>query len=222
MATSTIKIRAMYSNTFRDFIIPAVASVTVIKTEQSTVWPIGGKSEREAYLMKFQGQQKTYELRFPLYNDDVDRSGGTHSVTVKTPREQEKYILDYIFTYGFTGELYFYYYDSSRYGYTGTHTGANGQTNMMTDSAAAFVLQELDGCVIWNETDDSLANISSNTATTISHTDNLSGGTDNDWDTGDTYTTWEEMVIQDITIREQGGSPNVRECTIRFTIGTTG
>jgi len=67
---------------------------------------------------------------------------------------------------------------------TGTHDGANN-ASVLTDSGASFVANGLVGRVINNTTDGSSGVITANTATTITAT--LSGGTDNDWDSGDGY-----------------------------------
>lgn len=55
----------------------------------------------------------------------------------------------------------------------------------MTDSGEAFTVDGLIGWTIYNITDGSSAVITDNTATTVTGT--LSGGTDNDWDSGDKY-----------------------------------
>lgn len=79
---------------------------------------------------------------------------------------------------------------------SGTHTGsANAST--LTDAAQSWTTNELLGVgtaatndtqqtyYIWNRTDGSGGRITAHTATTVTAT--LSGGTDNDWDNGDTY-----------------------------------
>jgi len=55
----------------------------------------------------------------------------------------------------------------------------------LTDSAAVFTASEFVGYIIKNVTDGSQALITANTSTTI--TGVLFGGTNNDWDSGDTY-----------------------------------
>lgn len=67
---------------------------------------------------------------------------------------------------------------------TGTHDGSNN-ASVLTDSGASWTVNGLVGRVIKNTTDGSEGTITANTATTITAT--LSGGTDNDWDTGDSY-----------------------------------
>jgi hypothetical protein len=66
----------------------------------------------------------------------------------------------------------------------GTHTGSNNSATLV-DSAAYWMTNELVGGYVYNVTDGSIGIITANTSTVITAT--LSGGTDNDWDTGDTY-----------------------------------
>ncbi|GJQ44061.1 MAG: hypothetical protein JETCAE03_35590 [Ignavibacteriaceae bacterium] len=73
---------------------------------------------------------------------------------------------------------------SSNAGYDGTHTGANNAA-ALADSNAAFIENELVGLVVHNVTDGSSGTITANTATAITAT--LAGGSENDWDTGDSY-----------------------------------
>ena len=73
------------------------------------------------------------------------------------------------------------------HGPAGSHTGANN-ASVLTDSTLSLTVNELAGDIIENTTDGSSASIISNTATTITAT--LSGGTDNDWDTGDEFITY--------------------------------
>jgi hypothetical protein len=82
--------------------------------------------------------------------------------------------------YGYS-QTFDYVFDS------GTHTGANNQTTTLTDSSQAWVDNEWnDQYIIYNVTDGSSAVIDDTTATTIVVTA-LTGGTDNDFDTGDSY-----------------------------------
>ncbi|GAI22002.1 unnamed protein product, partial [marine sediment metagenome] len=55
----------------------------------------------------------------------------------------------------------------------------------LTDSGESWITDEWVGFRIFNTTDGSAAMITSNTGTTVTAT--LSGGTDNDWDTNDSY-----------------------------------
>lgn len=69
--------------------------------------------------------------------------------------------------------------------YASTHDGANNVA-VLTDSTQAWVTDEFIGFTLNNTTDGSTTTVTANTATTI--TGVLSGGTDNDWDTSDSYT----------------------------------
>ena len=72
------------------------------------------------------------------------------------------------------------------YCWTGSHTGGNGEATVMTDSTAAWTIDELIGFTIFNSTDNSSAVITDNDATSVTVAA-LLGGTGNDWDTNDTY-----------------------------------
>jgi hypothetical protein len=76
-------------------------------------------------------------------------------------------------------------YVEAKYGvYVGTHNGSNN-TSTLSDSTAAWTVNEFIGKTVKNVTDGSSGQITANTATTV--TAALSGGVDNDWDTGDSY-----------------------------------
>lgn len=66
----------------------------------------------------------------------------------------------------------------------GAHDGANDAA-VLTDSGESWTTDEWVDYTIYNTTDGSQGVITANTATTITAT--LFGGTDDDWDTGDTY-----------------------------------
>lgn len=66
----------------------------------------------------------------------------------------------------------------------GTHDGSNNVA-IMTDGGESFGTSNYVGMTIYNNTDGSSCTITANTGTTITCT--LSGGTDNDWDTNDTW-----------------------------------
>ncbi len=66
----------------------------------------------------------------------------------------------------------------------GTHDGSNNAA-IMTDGGESFGTNKYVGMTIYNTTDGSSCTITSNTGTTITCT--LTGGTDNDWDTSDTF-----------------------------------
>lgn len=68
--------------------------------------------------------------------------------------------------------------------HTGTHTGSNNAATL-TYSSGTWTTNALVGLLIENTTDGSTGTITANTATTVTAT--LSGGTDNDWDTGDAF-----------------------------------
>jgi len=73
--------------------------------------------------------------------------------------------------------------------FTGTHTGSNNAA-VLTDSAAAFPTPNgLKGYHIFNETDNSSCAVFSNTATTVTcfNEGPLDNGTDDDFDTSDSY-----------------------------------
>jgi len=69
----------------------------------------------------------------------------------------------------------------------GTHTGSD-DSSVLSDSNADFVTDGIQvGDIIFNTTDGSYGQVTGVTATTI--TSALTGGSDNDWDTDDGYTT---------------------------------
>lgn len=80
------------------------------------------------------------------------------------------------------------------YSLGGTHTGAANQATVMTDSALSTALSnrglganDLVGFTLYNVTDGSHGVITANTTGTITVGGGLFGGTDNDFDTSDTY-----------------------------------
>ncbi len=68
---------------------------------------------------------------------------------------------------------------------TGTHDGL-ANAAFLTDSGESWEIDQWVGYALANTTDGSATTVTSNTATTI--TGVLAGGTDDDWDIGDTYT----------------------------------
>lgn len=73
---------------------------------------------------------------------------------------------------------------------TGTATSANGAGTLLTDTAGDFIVDGVAvGDVIQNISDGSRGVVTARTATTITHTA-LAGGTQNDWDIGETYSVW--------------------------------
>lgn len=69
---------------------------------------------------------------------------------------------------------------------TAAHDGGNNEATVLTDSSQAWTISEFIGRTVYNITDGSSGIITANTATTITVA-SLSGGTDDDWDTGDLY-----------------------------------
>lgn len=80
----------------------------------------------------------------------------------------------------------------------GTHTGANGQA-ALTDSAKSLALNEWEGLEVYNFPDNSTGVIDAHSAGTGPHalSEALAGGTDNDFDTGDSYDVRIKMVAGD-------------------------
>lgn len=68
----------------------------------------------------------------------------------------------------------------------GAHDGGNNQGTVMTDSSQSWVADELIGRVIINTTDKSYGTITDNDTTTITVA-SLTSGTDDDWDTNDSF-----------------------------------
>jgi hypothetical protein len=92
---------------------------------------------------------------------------------------------------------------------TGTHTGTNDSATLI-DSGATWEVNEFSDTTIANSTDGSTASVTSNTATTLTAT--LSGGSGNDWDTGDTYVIGNDAsasIIEGITIKSLTGGGHV-------------
>jgi len=69
--------------------------------------------------------------------------------------------------------------------WTGRHTGANNAA-VLTDNTKSWAVDELIGFQVFNSVDGSSGFIASNTSDTVTLT-SLTGGTDNDFDTGDEY-----------------------------------
>jgi len=76
--------------------------------------------------------------------------------------------------------------DGINVGLAGTHDGGDNEATVMTDSGESWPTNSLIGATITNTTDSSSGTITANTGTTITVA-SLSGGTDNDWDTGDAF-----------------------------------
>lgn len=72
--------------------------------------------------------------------------------------------------------------------YRGTHTGSDNQTTVLTDAYASFPTPDgLVGRYVYNLTDGSKGQITSNTGTTATFSGGLSGGSEDDFDNGDYY-----------------------------------
>ncbi|GAI05326.1 unnamed protein product, partial [marine sediment metagenome] len=94
----------------------------------------------------------------------------------------------------------------------GTHTGADGVAQLLDANAHFRVPDGLVGLTVVNETDGSSGVITANTETTVTAV--LVGGTDNLWDTDDTYyitgggydtedfDTWEPEFTADTFVRQ--------------------
>jgi hypothetical protein len=76
------------------------------------------------------------------------------------------------------------FFDSLESTRSGTHTGSNN-ASVLTDSTKSWTTNALIGMRISNITDGSKCSITANTSTTVTCT--LSGGSEHDWDTNDSY-----------------------------------
>jgi len=88
----------------------------------------------------------------------------------------------------------------------GDHAGAHdGAANaaVLTDTNAGWDVNQWVGYTVTNSSDSSTGTITANTASTVTGT--LSGGTDNDWDVGDTYTIAAEPTENSDLYIYQGG-----------------
>jgi hypothetical protein len=71
----------------------------------------------------------------------------------------------------------------------GSHTGSDGAA-VLSDSTKNWTVDALIGKRVYNLSDGSVGDITANSATTVTAV--LSGGTDDDWDTGDRYLILDE------------------------------
>jgi len=86
--------------------------------------------------------------------------------------------------------------------HAGTHDGSNN-ASVLSDTDAGFDADQWVGYTITNSTDSSSGTITANTASTVTAT--LSGGTDDDWDNGDSYTiATEPTENSDLYIYQNG------------------
>jgi hypothetical protein len=103
----------------------------------------------------------------------------------------------------------------------GSGVGADDTSSsaaFMTDSGESFTVNEFVGWTIYNITDGSSAVITSNTATQVYGT--LSGGTDNDWDSGDKYVIG--IKLADITIPNGAAVGNVYYKNVNNQVNVSG
>ena len=91
--------------------------------------------------------------------------------------------------------------------HAGTHTASGASTTVLTDSAAAWTINELAGLTIYNDTDSTSIAIISNTANTVTH----ATGTIT-WTQNDVYYIVEKYYIQSgtsLTMTATGHTPFV-------------
>jgi len=86
--------------------------------------------------------------------------------------------------------------------HAGTHDGS-ANAAVLSDTDAGFDVNQWVGYTITNSTDSSSATITANTKSTVTGT--LSGGTDDDWDNGDSYTIASEPTENSDLYIYQGG-----------------
>lgn len=102
--------------------------------------------------------------------------------------------------------------------WSGTHTGADNQATVLTDSTASWTPDALIGMQVYNVTDISAAIITDNDATTVT-VGALLGGTGNDWDTDDVY----EINNSRMAITKGVDTPTTFGCSVGNTsFGGTG
>lgn len=78
--------------------------------------------------------------------------------------------------------------------WTGMHTGGNNEATILTDGTKAWDVDALIGYQVFNSTDGSSGIITDNDGTTVTVAA-LAGGTDNDWDTNDTYEINKSLMV---------------------------
>lgn len=78
---------------------------------------------------------------------------------------------------------------------SGAHDGADN-ASVLTDSGEAWTVNEHVGLTITNTTDGSSGTITANSSTTVTAT--LTGGAEDDWDIGDSYTISRDSVSLDL------------------------
>lgn len=135
-----------------------------------------------------------------FFNNSLHRAGsGLSDIYIYTPRADYSSLYldgecrgqndwDGNTTIDATQSVLTTYYGSTHF--SGTHSGENNAA-ILTDSTAAWTSSRLApsttsaGTTVYNVTDGSKCLVTANDGTTVTCT--LAGGTDNDWDTGDSY-----------------------------------
>lgn len=123
-----------------------------------------------------------------LANINIDNDRSNYSTSYADGKCRGHFDWDGNETIDSTQAVLTTYYGNTHF--SGTHDGSNGAATL-TDSTAAWTTNRLApsstsaGTTIYNVTDGSKCLITANDGTTITCT--LAGGTDNDWDTGDSY-----------------------------------
>ncbi len=93
----------------------------------------------------------------------------------------------------------------------GTHTAAGASATIVTDSAADYPIDGLIGLTLANTTDGSSGTVTDNDGTTIT-VDDLTGGTDDQFEQNDTYTvslTQNEWIAGRLTVTEAAAQPTL-------------
>ena len=114
----------------------------------------------------------------------TDRASAFDIAAIDTSQADYKDYMTYRGIENFFGNVWTWV-DGINVGMAGAHDGGNDEA-ALTDSGESWPTDSLVGATIANTTDGSSGTITANTGTTVTAT--LSGGTDNNWDTGDAYT----------------------------------
>jgi hypothetical protein len=85
----------------------------------------------------------------------------------------------------------------------GSHTGGNDSSSLI-DSGSSWAVDSWDGVTVANHSDGGKGTVTSNTSTEASVT--LSGGTGNDWDTGDVYHLGKGIIFNAVNFTLESGS----------------
>lgn len=106
------------------------------------------------------------------YTSDPDWDSDKYQIFIPGKKNKNPYDLS---------KFYVYWNPSYQ---SGSHTGSSNSATLV-DSTKSWTTDELVGLFVYNTTDSSYGEITANTATTI--TANLKDGSENDWDSGDSY-----------------------------------